>query len=156
MVLRIPTAMRVGRGANGAPNGTLRDVRETPADFLEPKTVRHAMTIHPDGYFSTLPAFYDEYYVFESANMKLEAELVSPSAGRKMQIYANGQGMVFYNPANRAPEPGKNGAIYQGYPALCLQPGFVPNAVNCSSFLSPIVHKGETFRQHIHYVFSTF
>ncbi len=153
LVLRIPTRMCTGKDASGAPNGTIRDASGSPADYTEPKTLRQAMSVNPGAYFTQQPAFYDEYYVFENTGVKLEAELVCTENGRRMQIYANGQGMVFYNPAGRAPEPGKNGAVYEGYPALCLQPGFVPNAINCPIFESPVLHKGECFRQFIHYSF---
>ena len=154
MQLRIPTAVCATKGPSGAPDGGFRDGTNTPADFLQAKTLRQAMATHPEGYFQQEPIGYDEYYIYSEDGMQLKAELTSATNGRRLSIYADAPGLVFYNPACRVPEHGKNGATYGGYNAVCLQPGFVPNAINCPAYASPVCGKGESYRLQIRYQFS--
>ena len=76
-----------------------------------------------------------------------------------MSIYSQWQGMVLFCASFGKAEPGKeyvgkNGQVYDDYCFTCLEPGFVPNAVNCPEYDSPVFQAGEVMKQKVTYAFS--
>lgn len=72
-----------------------------------------------------------------------------------MQMFTDMPCLVLFCNGGRAPEVGKHGQIYQGFCAVCLESGFVPNAVNCAGYDSPVFRKGERLIAHTTYQFFT-
>ncbi len=134
---------RAARDEEGLPNGGAVSVLGTPADFTVRRTLRQAMGDGACGYFKNGKAMYDEFYVFDRREMRLAAALGCPETGRLMKVYTDMPCLILFCSGTRVPERGKAGALYQGYCAVCLETGFVPNAVNCTGYVPPIFGAGE-------------
>lgn len=134
---------RVTRGEMGLPNGGTTGVAGTPADFTVERKIREAMDHDDGGYFKKDKISFDEFYVYEDREYRLAATLRCPEKGRTMKVYTDMPCLVLFCAGGRKPEPGKNGVVYQGYCAVCLETGFVPNAVNCPEYISPVFAAGE-------------
>lgn len=147
---------RAGRDRDGLPDGSQIAVSGTPADFTGGRTILDAMGHDPCGYFSGAAPGYDEFYILNRREPdRPAAELYSPENGRIMQIVTDMPSMVLFAIDHSKPEPGKYGQEYRGYCAVCLEPGFVPNAVNCPQYDSPLFRAGEDLRSVTKYIFKT-
>ena len=152
LMLRAPA--RVSRDAGGLPDGGKIAVQNTSADFMEGRIIRDAMEDDQTGYFSDGEPKYDEFYILEHDLQQPAAELYCPQNGRIMQIVTDMPSMVLFV-FPRQHTQGKNGTDYLGYCAVCLEPGFVPNAVNCPEYDSPLFRKGEQLKTVTKYMFKT-
>ena len=134
---------RVTRGEMGLPNGGVQAVAGTPADFTRERSIREAMESDSVGYFRKDKVMFDEFYVYDDRLPRYAASLYCPENGRQMRVYTDMPCLVLFCAGGKKPEPGKNGSINEGYCAVCLETGFVPNAVNCPEYVSPV------FLQHL-------
>lgn len=142
-LLWIDADRRASRGEGGLPDGGGISVAGTPADFTRERSIREAMESGQEGYFKKAIPYYDEFYLLGERRMRLAAALRSPKKGRLMKVYTDMPCLVLFIGGDRKPEKGKNGQVYEGYCAVCLETGFVPNAVNCPAYTSPIFRKGD-------------
>lgn len=126
------------------PNGQTVVIERTPFDFEQPSVIQDTM--------GDLTG-YDEYYIRDKLGYGLAAELLSRESGRKMSVYTDLPCIVVCMFPVRHAVPGKNGTNYMGYPFVCIEPQFVPNAVNCPNFDKPVFHKGEVFTAKTVYAF---
>ncbi len=145
---------RVRRDERGLPDGGRIAVDNTSADFTQGRAIREAMDNDPTGYFAKDWIMYDEFYIQERNSEQPSAELYCPENGRIMQVVTDMPSMVLFV-APRNLTPGKAGKNYEGYCAVCLEPGFVPNAVNCPEYESPLFPKGEALHTVTRYIFKT-
>lgn len=141
--LYIASKQRAARGESGIPNGGSIPVSGSPADFTWERQIREAMSKDPTGYFTKEKPSYDEFYLFQGREYRLTASLRCQENGRRMNVYTDMPCLVLFVCSGRKPELGKNGRIYDGYSSVCLETGFVPNAVNCPQYDSPVFQKGE-------------
>lgn len=146
---------RVSRDENGLPDGGKIAVQGTSADFTSERTILDAMEHDSSGYFTTPTPGYDEFYILNRNPVLPVAELYSPENGRVMQVETDMPSMVLFAIDRSKPEPGKYGQKYCGYCAVCLEPGFVPNAVNCPQYDSPVFRAGEELCSVTKYIFKT-
>lgn len=146
---------RVSRDEDGLPDGGKIAVQGTSADFTGGRIILDAMEHDPSGYFTALTPRYDEFYILNRDPVLFAAELYSPENGRIMRIVTDMPSMVLFVMDRSKPEPGKYGQKYCGYCAVCLEPGFVPNAVNCPQYDSPVFHAGEELCSVTKYIFKT-
>ena len=153
LMLRAPA--RVSRDLGGLPDGGRIAVQNTAADFMEGRIIREAMEDDPTGYFAGGEPKYDEFYILERDPQQPVAELYCPQNGRMMQVVTDMPSMVLFVFPKQQAVPGKNGKNYSGYCAVCLEPGFVPNAVNCPEYDSPIFRRGEALHTVTKYIFKT-
>lgn len=153
--LTLRAGYRVSRDEEGLPDGGKIAVRGTSADFTEGRTILDAMEHDCTGYFTEPTPQYDEFYILDQNPAVPAAELYCPENGRMMQIVTDMPSMVLFAVDRNKAEPGKNGKTYLGYCAVCLEPGFTPNAVNCPQYASPIFRKGETLCSVTKYIFKT-
>lgn len=153
--LKLRANYRVSRDADGLPDGGRIAVHGTSADFTNDRSILDAMEKDPTGYFGGAMPRYDEFYILERKPGLPAAELYCPKNGRMMHIITDMPSMVLFSDGRRSDVPGKNGKIHSGYSAVCLEPGFVPNAVNCPQYDSPIYRKGEVLRSVTKYIFKT-
>lgn len=151
--LKLRANYRVSRDAQGLPDGGRIAVHGTSADFTNSRLILDAMKCDPTGYFPDSTPRYDEFYILEQKPGLPAAELYCPESGRLMHIVTDLPSMVLFVPEKRTAVPGKNGQSYSGYCAVCLEPGFVPNAVNCMQYDSPIYRKGEALHSVTKYIF---
>lgn len=154
--LKLNARYRAGRDEEGIPDGGLIPVENTPADFTKRRCIRQALLEDKVGYFQKQPPGYDEYYQLDEKGYKLAAELDCPATGRWMLVYTDMPCIILFAGGGRAPEAGKDGQIYQGYCGVCLETEFMPNAVNCPQYDSPIFLKGQKLVSHTIYEFGWF
>ena len=133
-------------GPTGMPEGGSLSVEGTALDFRSPRVIREAMKGEP--------GTYDESYLLHKRDDNLAAELYSPESGRLMRIYTDMPALQLFLHPGESKHQGKHGEKYPPYSSVCLEPGFVPNSINCSDFDSPLVHGGERFISRSDYVFS--
>ncbi len=153
--LTIQAHDRAGRDGDGLPDGSRIPAAGTPADFTRRRSIADAMAQNPTGYFTDPTPRYDEFYPLDRPSEQPAAELYSPDNGRVMRIVTDMPSIVLFVPDKGKPVAGKDGRTYTGYCAVCLEPGFVPNAVNCPQFDSPLFRKGEELYTVTKYIFST-
>lgn len=141
--LKLYASYRAKRDENGIPDGGLVSVKDSAADFTVRKSIREAIASDKEGYFQKQPPGYDEFYKLDKKGYGLAAELDCPASGRRMQVYTDMPCIILFAGGSRAPEQGKNNEIYKGYCGICLETEFMPNAVNCPAYVSPIYRKGQ-------------
>ena len=82
-------------------------------------------------------------------------ELRSARSGISMQVSTDEPAMVFYIPDTLAGEPGKGGAAYGAYPAVCFETQKLPDAVNHPNFVQPLCRKDVPYSSQTVYRFTT-
>ncbi len=141
--LMVNAERKAACGEDKIPRGGSELVAGTAADFRRRRVIRENM--------GSLRG-YDEYYLLRE-DRREAAELVCGANGRRMRLYTDLPCLVLCMFPVRKPIAGKGGAAYCGYPFVCLEPGYVPNAVNCPEYASPVFRKGEVFRAEVRYCF---
>lgn len=152
--LRFHTNLVAKRDETGIPEGGSQSVLGTPADFTEFRTIAKAIKAD-NGYFRDGP-FYDEFYMLSQKRPQaaaLAAEVFCDETGRGLRMYTDMPGFVFYTDPGQRKETGKNGMEYDENCGFCLESGFIPNAVNCPSYASPVFHPGEHLTSKTIYAF---
>ncbi len=134
--------------------GTSLPVADSPFDFREFHPIGER--IHDTHEQLRIGGGYDHNYILNGQGMRLAAELMGDESKIKMLVYTDMDGMQLYtgNFLKGAPA-GKNGAVYQNRDAVCLETQFLPNAVNCPDFPSPILRAGENYHRQTIYRFET-
>lgn len=90
---------------------------------------------------------FDINFVLNTENdiSEAAADLFSDVSGIGMEVFTDMEGMHFYTGNHlRGDLPGKGGAVYPRFGALCFETQHFPNAINIESFPSPVLKKGET------------
>ncbi|KAG6494402.1 galactose mutarotase-like [Zingiber officinale] len=132
------------------PTGELAPVQGTPFDFLRPETVGSRIDRVPGGY--------DINYVVDSWEGKRwlsrVATVTAEETGRRMELWADQQGVQFYTGNFLRGVKGKGGAVYEQHAGLCLETQGFPDAVNHPKFPSQIVAAGEEYHHNMLYQFS--
>lgn len=139
------TDQAVNRAEFGLPCDGTHSVKGTPADFTAMRTVREAMEADQDGYFERMPKRFDEFYVLPEEYRGCAAVLHDARTGRSVRVYTDMESLIIFNGIAETPVKGKEGAVYEGYCGFCMETQFVPNAVNCKGFRSPVFHKNEEY-----------
>lgn len=138
-------------GAGGIPTGDLASVVGTRYDLRRPSLISD----RPDS--DGQLGFDLGYLVRESpCTMVTVARVVEPTTGRVMEAATTEPGLVFYtgNMLDGTLQ-GKGGMVYPRHAGFCLEPGGLPDAVNCPGFPSVILRPGQTYRHTSVYRFST-
>lgn len=154
-ILQINSEEIVTRGEDGFPDGGKVGVAGTPADFTSPRALAAAMTSDQVEYFKKAQPSYDEFYLLHRDLHQPAATLSCLQNGRYMNVYTDMPCLVLFTTGDRAAEPGKHEQIYEGYLAVCLETGFVPNAINSSQYDSPLFYKGDKLYSQTIYEFGT-
>ena len=123
----------VTRGTDGLPDGGIQKVNGNPYDFTVEQPLSKAMTVEG----------YDEFYEIVGEGMKHIATLSCPEKGRTMKVYSDMPCLILFVNGKRKAEYGKAGKKYEGYCGICLETGYVPNAVNCPAYRQPVFRAGE-------------
>jgi aldose 1-epimerase len=153
-ILRVYSENLAKKAHIGVPMGGLQSVKGTPADFTEPRIIWEALGSPPNSFFSDGRILFDDFYVLPNDGYNLAADLYSPKTGRRMKTYTDMQSLILFTPANCSNRRGKRDIAYLDYSGVCLETQFVPNAVNCPEFKSPIFKKGEKLETTTVYAFS--
>jgi aldose 1-epimerase len=134
------------------PTGEIKSVEGTPMDFRKPTAVGERIQ-----QVGGKPVGYDHNYVLNDygKGVRVIATVLAPKSGRIMTVSSDQPGVQFYS-GNflDGSITGKNGAVYQQYDALCLEPQHFPDSPNEPKFPPVVLEPGETYRSTIVYGFS--
>lgn len=133
------------------PDGRLAPVAGTPLDFTAPRTLRETLK-DQEHFFPDYQDSYDDFYSVNGRGFRQMAEAYNPESGRVLQVSSDAPSLIFYTPVVKEPVTNKGGLSYKGHIAFCLETQYMPNAVNCPEYPSPVFHKGETM--HMKTVFA--
>ncbi len=140
--------------ATSIPTGELRDVKNTPFDFLRPTAIGARIEM-PDQQL-LFGIGYDHNFVLNNPNgaLALAAEVYEPTTGRVMQVLTTEPGVQFYSGNFLKDVKGKAGKVYQKRGAFCLETQHFPDSPNKPQFPSVVLKPGATYRQTTIYKFS--
>ena len=132
------------------PTGTMLNVRNTPYDFLEPKEIGADFDKMPEGYddcFVT-DAFSPESGIPSAQSPLVRvAELSDFSSRIKMSVSSNAEGVQLYTAQFVKYLPGKYGACYMPFNAVCLETQNFPDSPNRPEFPSVILNPGQVYTE---------
>lgn len=133
------------------PTGRIEPVAETPFDFN--KLTRIGTRI--DNLIKTGAMGYDLSYLLRQRDVKaVAARLRDPASGRVLTVHTDQPALQVYTGNFLKNQKGKNGKIYKQRSAICLETGFLPDAVNHANFPSIILRPGQTYRHVCVYAFA--
>ena len=141
------------------PTGTMIDVRNTPYDFLEPKEIGADFDKMPEGYddcFVTDAFSPDSGIPSAQSPLVRVAELSDFSSRIKMSVSSNAEGVQLYTAQFVKYLPGKYGACYMPFNAVCLETQNFPDSPNRPEFPSVILNPGQIYTGITEYKFSFF
>lgn len=122
------------------PTGEIRNLRNSPMDFMSPKTIGADIDQVKGGY--------DHNYVLTSGGgtLALAARVYEPSTGRVMEVHTSEPGIQFYT-GNflDGSITGKSGKVYHKHYGFCLETQHFPDSPNKPQFPSVILNPGETY-----------
>ncbi len=128
------------------PTGEVAPVKGSPFDFTEYKEI--GKEIDADDEQLRFSKGYDCNFILKG---ELAAVAKSEQSGIQLSVYTDMPGLQFYS-GNYLEGMGKTRAYHPRY-AFCLEPQYVPNAVNLPRFQAPLLKKGEKRTQYIRYAF---
>ncbi|MBV4431244.1 galactose mutarotase [Clostridium tyrobutyricum] len=138
---------------NSIPTGEMRDVKDTPMDFTQMKTI--GAKIYSKYKQIEFAHGYDNNWVLRKSDMNLEeaAEVFETKSGRVMEVYTTKPGVQFYTGNYIEKNEGKEHTIYDKYSGLCLETQYFPNSLKHKNFPSPILKAGEVYNHTTVYKF---
>jgi aldose 1-epimerase len=123
------------------PTGELKNVKDTPMDFTEPKAIGSRIKQVDIG-------GYDHNFILNGKTgvMKLCAKVYEPKTGRTMEIHTTEPGVQFYT-GNflDGTLTGKAGKVYHKHYAFCLETQHFPDSPNKPDFPSVVLRPGEKY-----------
>lgn len=122
--------------------GKLVDVKGTPFDFLEGKAI--GKDIDADDPQIQFCNGYDHYFDFaDSAERKVT--VYAPTTKHKLCVETDLSGYHMYVPAYEDALIGKDGALYTGHCALCIETSFMPDNINIENEPKSVLKANEVF-----------
>ena len=140
-----------------APTGELADVKGTPMDFIQQKTL--GRDINADFQPLAYGKGYDHCWAvdgWQPGKLSTVARLESPMArGRVLEVESTLPAVQVYtgNWLTCSSPEGKDGAAYKDYDAVAIECQGFPDAPNHPGFPSQRLNPGEEYRQTIRYMF---
>lgn len=138
------------------PTGEIRDVEETPFDFLEPATI--GARIQNDDPQLKFGKGYDHNFVLNHPMGRLDviAQVTEAASGRVLEVLSTEPGLQFYT-GNflDGTITGKGGQVYNFRSAFVMEPQHFPNSPNQWEFPSTALRPGQVYHNTIIYRFST-
>ena len=138
------------------PTGELREVRNTPFDFLKPFAI--GARIEQDDEQLKFGKGYDHNWVLDrkSPALMVAAEVFEQKSGRVLEVSTTEPGIQFYT-GNflDGTGPSKGGKTYGRRSAFCLETQHFPDSPNHPNFPSTVLRPGQQFRSTTIYKFST-
>ena len=138
-------------GNENIPTGVILNVKDTPLDFTQPKTIGKDFADIKNG-----PG-YDLTYVLRNQSGKLmsAAKAYEPISGREMEVLTTEPGLIFYT-GNWLQDiiKGRGGKPFTKQGAFCMETQHYPDSPNKPNFPNTILRPGETFKSQTVYKFS--
>jgi len=150
--LSINSSDYVFSGENGIPTGRLIPVFGTPFDFSSQRTIGER--IHNADPMLQKCGGYDVCYLPIGEGRRRVAVLESDYSGIRMEVESDLPALQLYTANALCDKFGKNGTVYRPWSGVCLEPQYVPNAVNLSGFEKPIFTPERQYSHSINYCFS--
>lgn len=142
------------KDSRAIPTGELAPVEGTAFDFREAKPIGRDVNAEDEqlGYGHG----YDHNFVLDKKTEGVEtvATAYSPKSGIRLEVRTDCIGLQLYTANFGGQVEGKNGLIYHGRDAFCLEAQYFPNAINEPNFVSPLTEAGETYESQTIYAFS--
>lgn len=138
----------------GLPDGRTFSVSGNVYDFTNPRTLREAIVSDREEYLKRRSrGTFDTVYLIDGTGYRKAATLFSEQSGREMTVYTDSDALILFLPDKCSRKKGKRGVQLPDHAAVCLETQFVPNAVNCPGFRSPVFKAGEVLRTRTQYAF---
>lgn len=123
------------------PLGELKNLKGTPMDFTESKTIGSRIAKVPGGY--------DHCYVLNKKEgekgLTLVAKVVEPKSGRTMEVYTTEPGVQFYS-GNFLDGSNKRGnTAFTKHFGFCLETQHYPDSPNRPEFPTTVLKPGEKY-----------
>jgi len=150
------------------PNGTLLDVKGTPLDFRQPKSIGASIPATAAGQFcGTNCVGFDNCWIFDKRSLEKPAfSAWSVNSGIRLDIYTNQPAIQVYtcngifNPDVLIPRKKDQGgppAVYTDHSCIVIENESVIDAINNPEFgVDQIYGPGKPYNWEARYVFSTF
>lgn len=142
--------------ANTNHTGEIRNVSDTPFDFRNYHAIgerinqEHVQLLNGHGY--------DHCFVLKKPalhELSYAATCISPSSGRKLDVYTTEPGLIMYTGNYLPGFTGMHGTTYPRRSAVCFETQCFPDTPNNQHFPSIVLHKEEVYKQICIYQFST-
>lgn len=135
-------------GADLIPTGEIRDVEDTPMDFLNRTAIGKLIE---DPYEQlAFAGGYDHNFVLRDFTglMRRAASVYEPTSGRTLEVLTTQPGIQFYS-GNflDGTLKGKRGVGYEKHAGLCLETQHFPDSPNHPHFPTTVLKPGDEFRQ---------
>lgn len=141
--------------SNLIPIGNLENVKNTPMDFTDFYVIGDRINDNFEQFNFTKG--YDHGYVIDKKPHSLDkiATLIGDISNIKMEVYSDCLGVQFYagNYIDSIPQIGKDNVCYSNRSGICLETGFLPDAINQPNFESPILNPGIEYHSKTIYKF---
>ena len=144
--LKIDSRMLVQADDEMIPTGEIIDISNTALDFTGGKKI--GPDIQSKNKLLAATNGYDHCYAFEGNELKLMAELSSPTSGIKMDVRSTEPGMQLYT-GNFLKAP------FKPYTAVCLETQHFPDSPHQPSFPSTLLKPGDVFTSKTMYQFNS-
>jgi aldose 1-epimerase len=136
------------------PNGELREVAGTNMDFTTPRTFGERID-NDDEQLKIVSGYDFSFALRDGEGVKLCARVIGEKTGITVDTYTDRQGVHLYTGNNMSPTVGKGGAEYDKRCGFCLETQNFPDAINQPNFPSPVLRKGDEYRNRTVYAFYT-
>lgn len=133
---------------NLLPTGNIISVINTPLDFTEYKIIEEALNATDDINIKNANGLDHNYVVEDNGLIK---ELVNLEGDNLiLTVYSDQPGVQVYT-GNFLDEEGKEGAYYNSYDAVAIEPQNWPDAINNSNFPNSVLKPGQEYNKTIIY-----
>lgn len=135
------------------PTGKKLSVHNSDFDFRDFNSIEHRIeSKHPQ---IQLVNGFDHCYVFaneQPETVQINAILMEQNTGRVVKVFSDYPGIQFYT-ANDLQVRGKNGKLYNPYSAICLEPQYLPDSPNQTTFPNTVFSPEKPYQHVIIYKF---
>ena len=152
--LKLDCPAMIPTDAGLIPTGEIRTITKGDVfDFSEAKPI--GQDIDKDDERLVIAGGYDHTVLLpEHDGLYTFAQAKSEKTGITMDVATTMPGAQFYSANFLEGKPGKQGHIYNRREAFCIETQYVPNAVNCDKFASPVLKAGQETHTTTVYKFS--
>ncbi len=132
---------------NGIPTGERCSVNNSMLDFrtLRPIQTETPLPFGSDGY--------DFCYLIDACTLCPCAQLTARDGGLSMILESDLPALQLYDGYGITPRIGKGGNNYAANSGICLEPEYVPNAINLATFPKPVFGPRKQFAHTVRYHF---
>lgn len=131
--------------------GTISDVSNTPFDFLEGKTIGQDIHAWEDEQIRFANG-YDHYFLFDP-KQEHQVSVIDKNSQHQLTITTDLPGFHFYVPSYEEAITGKQGKLYEGHCALCIETSFMPDAIHVQEEPETILKANKVFTSTTTYTF---